>query len=223
MLRRSRDASQPAGEPWQQAHTRTASVAESQRFARASERRSTTRALAPQPPHLPHPHQWLPLSLFSSAPLATAPSASRKPRSTTPSQSTPRCTASRLVRGRSPGLAGSRTHPHSRSRCRLSPGLHGFHIHAFGDTTNGCTSTGPHFNPANKAHGAPEDEDRHVGDLGNITVGDDGVGRLDITDRQLSLFGAHSIVGRAVVVHADPDDLGKGTCASWPSAIERRC
>ena len=26
----------------------------------------------------------------------------------------------------------------------LSPGLHGFHIHALGDTTNGCTSTGLH-------------------------------------------------------------------------------
>ncbi|KAG6489620.1 hypothetical protein ZIOFF_050895 [Zingiber officinale] len=40
----------------------------------------------------------------------------------------------------------------------LKPGLHGFHVHALGDTTNGCMSTGPHFNPAGKEHGAPEDE-----------------------------------------------------------------
>ncbi|KAG6484153.1 hypothetical protein ZIOFF_060948 [Zingiber officinale] len=40
----------------------------------------------------------------------------------------------------------------------LKPGLHGFHVHALGDTTNGCMSTGPHFNPAGKLHGAPEDE-----------------------------------------------------------------
>ncbi|MCI17627.1 superoxide dismutase, partial [Trifolium medium] len=36
----------------------------------------------------------------------------------------------------------------------LAPGLHGFHIHALGDTTNGCNSTGPHFNPLKKDHGA---------------------------------------------------------------------
>lgn len=92
----------------------------------------------------------------------------------------------------------------------LKPGLHGFHIHALGDTTNGCMSTGPHYNPAGKEHGAPEDETRHAGDLGNVTAGEDGVANIHVVDSQIPLTGPNSIIGRAVVVHADPDDLGKG-------------
>lgn len=37
-----------------------------------------------------------------------------------------------------------------------------------------CVQLGPHFNPNNLDHGAPEDEIRHAGDLGNITAGNDG-------------------------------------------------
>eukprot|EP00250_Pteridium_aquilinum_P022657 c25514_g1_i1 orf=393-857(-) len=92
----------------------------------------------------------------------------------------------------------------------LAPGLHGFHVHAQGDTTNGCMSTGGHFNPKGKEHGAPEDEVRHAGDLGNVIVGEDGCVDISITDSQIPLVGENSIIGRAVVVHADQDDLGKG-------------
>lgn len=77
-----------------------------------------------------------------------------------------------------------------------------------------CVQLGPHFNPNNLDHGAPEDEIRHAGDLGNITAGNDGVAEISVKDLQIPLSGANSIVGRAVVVHTDPDDLGRGANCS---------
>ncbi|CAI9289992.1 unnamed protein product [Lactuca saligna] len=92
----------------------------------------------------------------------------------------------------------------------LTPGPHGFHLHEFGDTTNGCISTGPHFNPNGHTHGAPEDKIRHAGDLGNIIANADGVAEATIVDDQIPLTGPNAVVGRALVVHELADDLGKG-------------
>ncbi|XP_073141975.1 superoxide dismutase [Cu-Zn], chloroplastic [Henckelia pumila] len=92
----------------------------------------------------------------------------------------------------------------------LAPGKHGFHLHEFGDTTNGCISTGPHFNPKGVTHGAPEDEVRHAGDLGNIIANAEGVAEATIVDVQIPLSGTNSVIGRAFVVHELEDDLGKG-------------
>lgn len=92
----------------------------------------------------------------------------------------------------------------------LTPGLHGFHVHEYGDTTNGCTSAGSHFNPFGKTHGGPGDENRHVGDLGNVEANSDGVATLKLEDQLIKIIGPHSIIGRAMVVHEKNDDLGKG-------------
>ncbi|KAL8041654.1 hypothetical protein ABFX02_10G178500 [Erythranthe guttata] len=78
------------------------------------------------------------------------------------------------------------------------------------DPAAAAAAAGPHFNPLNKVHGSPLDAERHAGDLGNIMAGSDGVAHINIADTQIPLSGQHSILGRAVVVHADADDLGKG-------------
>uniref|UniRef100_A0A141J8S5 Superoxide dismutase [Cu-Zn] n=1 Tax=Misgurnus anguillicaudatus TaxID=75329 RepID=A0A141J8S5_MISAN len=92
----------------------------------------------------------------------------------------------------------------------LTPGEHGFHVHAFGDNTNGCVSAGPHYNPHDKTHGGPTDATRHVGDLGNVEADPDGVAKINIKDNMLTLRGQYSIIGRTMVIHEKKDDLGKG-------------
>jgi len=92
----------------------------------------------------------------------------------------------------------------------LTPGLHGFHVHEYGDLSNGCKSAGGHYNPQGKSHGDIADDNRHVGDQGNIRADDSGVARLNYQDYRISLNGNNSVIGRALIVHAKPDDLGKG-------------
>lgn len=90
----------------------------------------------------------------------------------------------------------------------LKPGEHGFHIHEHGDcSAHDGSSAGGHFNPTNKKHGGPEDEERHAGDLGNVVADEDGKAHYELLDSVLQLNGKDTIVGRSVVIHADPDDL----------------
>jgi len=79
-----------------------------------------------------------------------------------------------------------------------------------GDLSNGATSCGPIFNPFGKSHGAPEDDNRMVGDLGNVTVDENGTASVDITDTNITLVGPHSILGRSMVLHVGEDDQGRG-------------
>ncbi len=92
----------------------------------------------------------------------------------------------------------------------LTPGKHGFHIHENGDcSAPDASSAGGHFNPTGVDHGAPTAAVHHVGDLGNLEAGDDGVATYDETYDFLSLNQGdqNSILGKAVIVHAQPDDL----------------
>lgn len=90
-----------------------------------------------------------------------------------------------------------------------TPGTHGIHLHEKGDcSAPDAASAGPHFNPAGNPHAGPADSKHHNGDWGNITVGADGKGHLEMTSDMLTVKpGPNSVVGKAVVFHEKADDL----------------
>ncbi|EFJ11978.1 hypothetical protein SELMODRAFT_125125, partial [Selaginella moellendorffii] len=85
----------------------------------------------------------------------------------------------------------------------LKPGLHGLHIHTYGDLSSGCKVLGTHYNPLNRRHNDNVNIDRHAGDLGNIQAAANG------RNFSIPLRGANSILGRSIVVHDHADDLGR--------------
>jgi len=90
----------------------------------------------------------------------------------------------------------------------LTPGPHGFHIHEKGDCSAADgMSAGGHFNPANKPHGDPSGPDHHGGDMPMLVADASGNATLDATIDTVTIgSGPADIVGRAVIVHKDPDD-----------------
>ena len=85
---------------------------------------------------------------------------------------------------------------------------HGFHIHEAGDCSSGDgMSAKGHFNPLGKPHGAPASAERHAGDLPALKAGKDGRAKLDVSVDTITVRpGPASIVGRGLIIHADPDD-----------------
>ena len=92
----------------------------------------------------------------------------------------------------------------------LPPGTeHGFHVHEKGDcSAPDATSAGGHFNPATTEHGRVGHGPHHGGDSDNIVANDQGVATVDTLLQGVTLGdGAGTdIVGKGVIVHADPDD-----------------
>ena len=90
----------------------------------------------------------------------------------------------------------------------LTPGEHGFHVHESGDCSAADASSAKgHFNPAAKAHGHHAGSEHHAGDLPNLVADAAGnaVFRAEVSGLSLN-DGPTGIVGRSIVIHADPDD-----------------
>jgi len=87
-------------------------------------------------------------------------------------------------------------------------GVFGFHVHEKGDCSSAdFTSAGGHFNPGGKPHAHPTRPERHAGDLPNLTADAEGNAVYVFETKLLTVTkGPNSVVGRAVVIHARPDD-----------------
>ena len=97
----------------------------------------------------------------------------------------------------------------------LAPGPHGFHVHEHGDCSAAdASSAGGHFNPTNMPHERSGPGPHHLGDSDNIVADAEGVAVVDthLHDVSLGTGAPNDIAGRAIVVHASPDDY-----ASQPS------
>jgi Cu-Zn family superoxide dismutase len=92
----------------------------------------------------------------------------------------------------------------------LRPGQeHGLHIHEKGDCSSGDgMSTGGHFNPQGKPHSHHADANRHAGDLPSLKAGKDGRAKVDVELDVITVgSGPTDVIGRGLIVHADPDDF----------------
>ncbi len=92
-------------------------------------------------------------------------------------------------------------------------GTHGFHVHENGSCADAGAAAGGHFNPGHREHGLlTKDglENVHAGDMGNITIADDGGGVYSAFLKGLSLTeGKYNIAGKAVILHEKEDNFGQ--------------
>lgn len=86
---------------------------------------------------------------------------------------------------------------------------HGFHIHEKGDCSSGDgMSTGGHFNPLSKGHGAHDHSEHHAGDLASLKADANGVARFSYETSAITVGeGSTDVLGHGLIVHRDPDDF----------------
>jgi len=95
---------------------------------------------------------------------------------------------------------------------KLSPGPHGFHIHAVGKCEGPeFKSAGGHFNPTGKHHGLENPAGPHAGDMPNLVAAADGTASATVVLKSVTLEPGEASLfhegGTSVVIHAGPDDM----------------
>lgn len=91
----------------------------------------------------------------------------------------------------------------------IKPGsVHGFHIHEKGECKGpDFKSAGGHLNPYKHTHNSPAAMTKHLGDMGNLIANENGVAKTEVIIPEEEGLKLESIIGKAVILHAKPDDL----------------
>ena len=85
---------------------------------------------------------------------------------------------------------------------------HAFHVHEKGDCSKpDFTSAGSHYNPTQQPHGAWDGAKHHVGDMPQLMSDAKGTATVSFNSDSMRLRGPETIIGKAVIVHRDPDDV----------------
>lgn len=147
--------------------------------------------------------------------VACAPAADKKPDKPAGGGSEGPVAVTTLEARSNSSIKGQATFTQAGDKVRIvvevsgaTPGQHGLHVHENGDcSAPDAKSAGNHFNPGSAEHGAPDKAAHHAGDFGNLTVGEDGSGKLELLTDQITVNpGTTSVVGRALVLHEKVDD-----------------
>jgi superoxide dismutase, Cu-Zn family len=83
----------------------------------------------------------------------------------------------------------------------LTPGFHGFHVHAVGQCVPPFTSAGGHYNPSGVGHGS------HAGDMPSLLVLDDGTAEAEFATDNFAINDLFDADGSAIIVHAGADNF----------------
>jgi Cu-Zn family superoxide dismutase len=124
------------------------------------------------------------------------------------------------------GVRGTATFTQKSDKVRLVANIsglnpnqeHGFHIHEKGDCSSGDgMSAGGHFNPLGKPHAHPSTPDRHAGDMLALKADDYGNAMLSTELDVITVTeGPTGIIGRGLIVHAQPDDYNTQPTPATP-------
>ena len=164
-------------------------------------------------------------AVLAAAVASLAACASRNTQTGEPNENNPRTAASALLTS----AAGGTPQPNPQSPVQgtvkfsqvrdvvsvsgsvtgLAPNArHAFHVHEKGDCSSpDFNSAGGHFNPTGQPHGAHNSGKHHVGDMPELMTDANGTANISFNSSSLKLRGPNSIIGKAVIVHAAPDDV----------------